>query len=100
MKFTAFALSVLLPLLGVFTASAHETGQVSAGTPAWFGADQSVAAAPLDSTASTRAALMAASFSVFKPKVRYYWDDTYFYEESDGLPDRTIMPNLMVGITA
>ncbi len=45
-------------------------------------------------------ALMAASFAPFKPKVRYYWDGTYFYEESDGIPDRTRMPNLMVGITS
>ena len=44
--------------------------------------------------------LMAASFAPFKPKVRYYWDSTYFYEESDGIPDRTRQPNLMVGITS
>lgn len=44
--------------------------------------------------------LMAASFAPFKPKVRYYWDANYFYEESDGLPDRTRQPNLMVGITS
>ena len=45
-------------------------------------------------------ALMAASFAPFKPKVRYYSDSTYFYEESDGMPSRTLMPNLMVGITS
>jgi arylsulfatase A-like enzyme len=45
-------------------------------------------------------ALMAASFAPFKPKVRYCWDGTYFYAESDGMPDRTRMPNLMVGITS
>jgi Protein of unknown function (DUF1566)/Abnormal spindle-like microcephaly-assoc'd, ASPM-SPD-2-Hydin/YHYH protein len=45
-------------------------------------------------------ALMASSFAPFKPKVRYYSDSTYFYEESDGMPDRTLMPNLMVGITS
>ncbi len=44
--------------------------------------------------------LMAASFAPFKPKVRYYWDSNYFYEESDGIPDRTRQPNLMVGITS
>ena len=43
---------------------------------------------------------MAASFGPFKPKVRFYWDSTYFYEESDGVPDRTLAPNLMVGITS
>jgi Protein of unknown function (DUF1566)/YHYH protein/Abnormal spindle-like microcephaly-assoc'd, ASPM-SPD-2-Hydin len=54
-------------------------------------------AAPL---LADNAALMAASFAPFKPKVRYYSDSTYFYEESDGMPDRTLMPNLMVGITS
>ncbi len=45
-------------------------------------------------------ALMAASFAPFKPKVRYYSDSIYFYEESDGMPSRALMPNLMVGITS
>ncbi len=44
--------------------------------------------------------LMTSSFTPFKPKVRFYWDSTYFYEESDGMPDRALMPNLMVGITS
>ena len=44
--------------------------------------------------------LMASSFTPFKPKVRFYWDSTFFYEESDGIPDRTLSPNLMVGITS
>ncbi len=43
-------------------------------------------------------ALMAASFAPFKPLVRFYWDATYFYEESDSMPSPTLMPNLMVGI--
>lgn len=43
-------------------------------------------------------ALMAASFARFRPKVRFYWDDSWFYVESDGMPDRTLMPDLMVGI--
>ena len=43
-------------------------------------------------------ALMAASFAPFKPKVRFYWDGTTFYEESDNLPDG--MPNRMAGITS
>lgn len=46
------------------------------------------------------AALMVSSFSPFKPKVRYAWDASYFYEESDSMPDPAIMPNLMVGITS
>jgi arylsulfatase A-like enzyme len=45
-------------------------------------------------------ALMAASFAPFKPRVRYYWDATTFYEEADGMPDNTMMPNLMTGITS
>lgn len=44
--------------------------------------------------------LMAASFAPLQPNVRTYWDSTYFYVESDNMPDRTMMPNLMVGITA
>lgn len=43
-------------------------------------------------------ALMAASFAPFKPKVRFYWDASTFYEESDNMPDN--MPNRMVGITS
>jgi len=43
--------------------------------------------------------LMSASFLPFKPKLRFYNDGSYFYVESDGIPDRTRQPNLMVGIT-
>ncbi len=55
---------------------------------------------PASATSCANGALMAASFAAFKPKVRFYWDDTFFYEESDNMPDRTLMPNLMVGITS
>ena len=44
--------------------------------------------------------LMAASFSPFKPNVRFYNDASYFYVESDSMPDATLMPTPMVGITA
>lgn len=44
--------------------------------------------------------LMAATFAPLRPAVRYYWDSSYFYVEGDNMPDRTLMPNLMVGITA
>ena len=44
--------------------------------------------------------LMAASFAPLKPNLRTYWDSTYFYVECDNMPDRIMMPNLMVGITA
>ncbi len=43
---------------------------------------------------------LAKSFDLMKPNVRYYWDAGYFYVESDNMPDRTLMPDLMVGITA
>ena len=43
---------------------------------------------------------MASSFAPFKPNVVYYWDDTYFYVESDGMPDEVNMPSPMVGITS
>lgn len=45
-------------------------------------------------------ALMAASFAPFRPNVRFYWDASYFYEESDSMPSSTLMPNIMTGITA
>lgn len=41
--------------------------------------------------------LMAASFAPFKPKVRYNWDSTTFFLESDNTPEG--MPNKMFGIT-
>ena len=44
--------------------------------------------------------LMAASFGAFKPRVRFFWDGTTFYEESDNMPDNSMMPNLMAGITS
>jgi len=45
-------------------------------------------------------ALMAASFAPFRPSVRFYWDGSYFYEESDSMPSSSMMPNIMTGITA
>jgi arylsulfatase A-like enzyme len=45
-------------------------------------------------------ALMAASFVPFKPGVRFYNDASYFFVESDSMPDATLMPTPMVGITA
>lgn len=40
--------------------------------------------------------LMASSFGAFKPKVRYYWDETWFNVESDGIAGH----EMMTGITA
>ncbi len=57
-----------------------------------------LALAGADSSQPGNAALLAASFAPFKPKVRYSWDENFFYEESDNMPDG--MPNKMVGITA
>ena len=48
-------------------------------------------------TAPGNGELMSASFLPFKPKLRFYNDANYFYIESDGIPDRTRQPNLMVG---
>ena len=45
-------------------------------------------------------ALMVQSFTPFKPDVRFYWDATKFYVESDSMPNPTQMPNIMTGITS
>lgn len=45
-------------------------------------------------------ALMVRSFAPFRPDVRFYWDATKFYVESDSMPNSTTMPNIMVGITS
>ena len=68
------------------------------GAPSWLHTILMASIAPLVSPPSGNGALMAASFAPFKPKVRYYWDATTFYEESDNMPDN--MPNRMYGITS
>jgi arylsulfatase A-like enzyme len=68
------------------------------GAPSWLHTILMASIAPLVSAPSGNGALMAASFAPFKPKVRYYWDGTTFYEESDNMPDN--MPNRMYGITS
>ena len=82
--------------------SAHLTDTNLPTAPAWFTTTStSDKISPKFYTAPVgNGTLLASSFSPFKPKVRYYWDSTYFYEESDGFPDRVLMPNLMVGITS
>lgn len=93
------SITAFLWCLSLFSSmQAHELNGGGVVAPTWFGAASGIAAAP--SEGSGRAALMATSFAPFKPKVRFYWDEAYFYEESDGFPDRSLMPNLMVGITA
>lgn len=44
--------------------------------------------------------LMQSSFGVFRPNVRIYNDASYFYVESDSMPDAALMPTPMVGITS
>lgn len=44
--------------------------------------------------------LLSNCFAPFRPQVRFCWDNTYFYVESDGYPNRALMSNLMVGITS
>ena len=68
------------------------------GVPSWLHSIMMASIAPLVSAPAGNGALMAASFAPFKPKVRYYWDSTTFYEESDNMPDN--MPNRMYGITS
>lgn len=72
--------------------------------PVWFTAAAAADAGIFDVAAANAPAgfgtLMAASFAPFKPLVRTYWDSTHFYIEADNMPDRSQMPNLMVGITS
>ena len=96
MKINSLLLAAMLSLAGSFAASAHDLAAVDTAAPAWF-TEPSAATFVAPAGNGT---LMASSFAPFKPKVRYFWDGTYFYEESDGIPDRTRMPNLMVGITS
>ncbi|MDB6004862.1 MAG: phospholipid-binding protein, partial [Prosthecobacter sp.] len=72
----------------------------AAAAPAWLNTILMAAIAPLAAPPppSGNGALMAASFAPFKPKLRFYWDGTTFYEESDNTPDG--MPNRMAGITS
>jgi len=70
----------------------------SAGAPFWLQTMIMASISPLASAPAGNGSLMAASFAPFKPKVRYYWDATTFYEESDNMPDS--MPNRMAGITS
>ncbi len=99
--------AVVLALAGTTAhppaASAHLIGfsvQNGAATGAVPGSDPLLFIPRYLTAPAGNGALMSSSFTPFRPKVRFYWDSTYFYEESDSLPDRTLMPNLMVGITS
>ena len=85
-------------LLG--TSASESVASRSQGTGGGVPEPITLARAALTAAPAGNGALMATSFAPFKPKVRYYWDGAYFYTESDGIPDRTRMPNLMVGITS
>ncbi len=94
--------------IGLFglTAQAH-TG--SHGSPALdamiaeYEAAQSAQAAlkPIAALAPAgNGATMAASFGTMEPRVRFYWDTTTFYVESDNVPNPALVPTPMVGITS
>ena len=103
-----FLLAAVVLALAVTTAhppaaSAHLIGSPihdSAATGAVPGSDPLLFIPRYLTAPAGNGALMSSSFTPFRPKVRFYWDSTYFYEESDGMPDRTLTPNLMVGITS
>ena len=99
--------AVVLALAGTTAhppvASAHLIGssvQNGAATAAVPGSDPLLFIPRYLTAPAGNGALMSSSFTPFRPKVRFYWDSTYFYEESDSMPDRTLTPNLMVGITS
>ena len=75
-----------------------EVAAAAGGAPSWLHSIIMASVAPLAAAPAGNGVLMAASFAPFKPKVRYYWDTTTFYEESDNMPDN--MPNRMYGITS
>lgn len=98
---------ILLPFLLLTMACMLVRGGSASAVSRRHGGTPSATTAPETAARSRRltatpprgnGALMAASFAHFKPKVRFYWDDAWFYVESDGMPDRDLMPDLMVGI--
>lgn len=44
---------------------------------------------------STDPAFVDAAFQPFKPAVNTFWDDTYFYVESQGIPDHEMMAGII-----
>jgi len=93
---------LLLPSLTIFSSiaiMAHDVYSHSTSEASLKATKSSATTSSIESSSSNRAK-MANSFAPFKPNVRYYWDDTYFYVESDGMPDEVNMPNPMVGITS
>lgn len=94
----AFAVISLFCAVSLPRSNAHTPGVVT-GLSTPLNARATVvllAAVPPNGNGS----LMSNSFAPFRPRVRFYWDSTNFYVESDGYPNRALMPNLMVGITS
>lgn len=97
-SFLRFLAALWVPCFGGWVAHGHMIGD-----PSHDGAGMTTASViqPASVTAPAgNGSLLTASFSPFKPKVCISWDTNYFYVESDGFPDRVIMPDLMVGITS
>ena len=104
MKTLQLLLVIAVGVQTLESTKAHDLTSEEGVVPAWYNAPQGVVHSSStivsgDSASCAKGVRMAESFSPFKPKVRYHWDTHYFYEESDGLPDTYLMPNLMVGIT-
>jgi len=72
---------------------AHEWHRHGSAESTTLAIPASEGAAPTNSEA---VAERAASIAPFFPKARYFWDDDFFYIESDGIPDH----DMMTGITA
>lgn len=96
------SLALALALAATGHAVAHTIGSSSPGTPSWFRAASADTSAltPTVNALNDNGTALVASFGKFAPKVRFYWDATTFYVESEGMPLRSLMPEPMVGITS
>ncbi len=99
-----YRLALLFGILSIssITGLASDLASLAPATPNWFvtKSDQSPSAQSPDLSIPASASTMISSFNLFKPNVSYYWDNASFYLESDGRPNSSIMPTLMVGITS
>lgn len=103
-----FLLVGSLALTATESARAHPWHDATPVTPSVAAARAELAAqltaerttAALAVAAPGNGALLVSSFTPFKPFVRFYSDEKYFYSESDSMPNPALMPNLMVGITS
>lgn len=100
MKSARFRAGVLLVLFFIQPriGAAHlSAGPVGGGSETFAGVAFQKASAVLPAGYGS---LLTNSFAPFKPQVRFCWDNAFFYVESEGFPSRSLMPNLMVGITS